>query len=190
MESGSTDPMGEIEAIDDCLRGNGEEFHVIVEAFQAPLMALAVNVLGNRQDAEDACQEAFIQAFRRLDRYDRRLSLKNWLYTILYRRCLDALKRKKRFRLFFARASAEPGADGRSVFEDPLDRREIAEDILNRLSPRERLVVVLWANEGLTAAEIAAVAGCTPSTARVYLFNARKKIKKLMEKGHGTLGNS
>ncbi len=97
--------MNEQERIAACLRGDGEEFRPIVNEYQGPLTALAMNMLRNRQDAEDICQETLVQAFLHLDRYDPRLSFRNWLFTILYRRCLDLLKRKRRFRAFFARAA-------------------------------------------------------------------------------------
>ncbi len=71
-----------------------------------------------------------------------------------------------------------------SVFQEERFAR-----LLDRLSPRERLAAALWANEGLTAAEIAGVLGCSASTARVYLFNARRKIKALLEESHEALGN-
>jgi len=49
------------------------------------------------------------------------------------------------------------------------------------LNPKERISLVLWANDGYTSAEIAAVLDCSASTARVHLFKARKKIKTLLE---------
>jgi len=63
-------------------------------------------------------------------------------------------------------------------------------EMLRVLRPKERAALTLWANEGLTAGEIAAVMECAPSTARVYLFHARRKLKTLIEerKEHGTLG--
>jgi len=182
--------MNEIEAIEACLLGRGEEFRLIVEAYKGPLTALAVNVLGNRQDAEDVCQETFIQAYRNLGRFDRSLSLKTWLFTILFRRCLDLLKKRRRFRAFFARAAAtEAQSAGWPEGPEPPSRPEISREWLKRLSPKERSALVLWANEGLNSAEIAGILGCSASTARVYLFNGRKKIKVLLEKGYETFGN-
>jgi RNA polymerase sigma-70 factor (ECF subfamily) len=175
--------MGDNEIVAACLRGQGEEFRQIVDNYQGPVMALAMNILGNRQDAEDVSQETFIQVYRNLGRFDPRQSFRNWIFTILYRRCLDQLKKKRRFQSAFARAKHEAprgtpdaAAAGRA---QPLPK-----EILGCLKPRERTVLALWANEGLTAAEIADVLGCSASTARVYLFNSRKKIKSLLEKSH------
>lgn len=49
--------MNENDRIAACLEGRKEEFRVIVSAYQPQVMALALNILGNREDAEDACQE-------------------------------------------------------------------------------------------------------------------------------------
>lgn len=176
--------MDENEIIAACLRGGVEEFRDIVDRYQGPGLAMALNILRNRQDAEDACQEAFVQAYRNLARFDFRKSFRTWIFTILYRKCLDQLKRKRRFQSAFARvryetplhASGEPAAPARD--------RALSEDILGRLSPKERTALRLWANEGFTAAEIAGVLACSASTSRVTLFNARKKIKLILEKTH------
>jgi RNA polymerase sigma-70 factor, ECF subfamily len=189
MKAAERPPMNEIEAIEACLHGNGEEFRLIVDAYKGPLTALAMNVLGNRQDAEDACQEAFIQAFLHLDRFDRKMSLRTWLFTILFRRCLDVLRKKRRFRSFFLRAAVEPPPSTRDGRPAAPESGGISNALLETLTSKERSALALWANEGLNSSEIAGILGCAASTARVYLFNGRRKIKVLLEKGYGTLGN-
>ena len=162
---------------------------MIVERYSAPAMALAMNVLGNRTDAEDACQELFIQVFRHLKSYDKDKSFKNWVYTILYRRCLDQLKRRRRSAELVRKIGREtplttPANPGHS-----LSPRNLPSGLLERLKAKERTALCLWANEGYTAQEISEVLRCSASTARVYLFQARKKIKKLLEQGDVSLQN-
>ena len=62
--------MDDNELVTACLRGEKEAFRRIMEAHSGPALALALNILANRQDAEDACQEAFVQAYRNLARFD------------------------------------------------------------------------------------------------------------------------
>jgi RNA polymerase sigma-70 factor (ECF subfamily) len=57
----------------------------------------------------------------------------------------------------------------------------ISSKLLQKLNPRERISVCLWANEGYNSNEIASVLRCAPSTARVHLFKARRKLKTLLE---------
>jgi len=181
--------MDEQELIAGCLRGRMEDFRMIVERYTAPAMALAMNILGNRDDAEDACQELFIQVYRNLKSYDKDRSFKNWVYTILYRRCLDHIKKRRRSAELIRKVGREavlvtPANPGPS--QPP---RNLPSKLLEVLKTKERTALCLWANEGYTAPEIGEVLRCSASTARVYLFQARKKIKKLLEQGDVSLQN-
>jgi RNA polymerase sigma-70 factor (ECF subfamily) len=178
--------MEDNETVAACLRGEKEAFRRIMDKYIGPALAMAINVLGNRQDAEDACQEAFVQAYKNLGRFDAQGSLRTWLLTIVYRRCLDQAKRKKRFRSAFEKVRHEVPLTTRSEADTRAGDRgpRLPELWLRRLSPRERTALCLWADEGFTAAEIAGVLGCAASTARVTLFNARRKIKSSLENAH------
>jgi RNA polymerase sigma-70 factor (ECF subfamily) len=181
--------MDEQALIAGCLQGRTEDFRMIVERYSAPALALALNVLGNYSDAEDACQELFIQVYRNLKSYDMNKSFKNWVYTILYRRCLDHLRRRRRSAELVRKVGREselatpanPGSTG--------NPRCLPSGVLEVLGAKERTALCLWANEGYSAQEISEVLRCSASTARVYLFQARKKIKKLLEQGHVSLQN-
>jgi len=174
--------MEEKQLIRSCLQGNEEDFKKIMDVYSPKTMAMAMNILGNRDDAEDACQEAFIQAYLSLARFDLEKNFKNWLYSILYRRCLDQLRRRRRtFALFKKMQRESPAA--LSSKPDPYPGEEgLPSPLLHSLKPKERTVLCLWANEGYTSREIAEVLRCSASTARVYLFQARRKIKKALER--------
>lgn len=100
------------------------------------------------------------------------------------------IRKKRRFSEFSSRARHEPailegGGSARPALQEPLPSA-----LLQSLSPRERAALCLWANEGYSAKDISEVLACSASTARVYLFNARRKIKALLENDHGLLQNS
>ena len=181
--------MEEKEIIEGCLRGSLVSSRAMVEAYGNLVMSVALNVVGNRQDAEDVCQETFLQVFRHLARYDLSRNFKTWLLTIVYRRSLDMIKKKRRFSEFSARARFEPAVAERGGNPHPTGPEPLPSALLTKLSPRERTALCLWANEGYTARDISEVLKCSASTARVYLFNARRKIKTLLENDHGLLQN-
>lgn len=181
--------MDEQDLIAGCLRGRMEDFRVIIERYTAPAMALAVNILGNRDDAEDACQELFIQVYRHLKSYDQDRSFKNWVYTILYRRCLDLLRQRQRAAELVKKMGRESDFMASANPSNSELRRSLPSHLLERLKAKERTALCLWANEGYTAREIGEVLRCSANTARVYLFQARKKIKKLLEQGDVSLQN-
>jgi len=181
--------MNEKEPFAGCPAGDGGEFKTIVDGYGALAMAMAMNILGNRDDAEDACQEAFIQVFRNLEYFDRTRSFKTWFYTILYRRCLDYLKRRRRSFELLNKAGRETVLLPPAAANPGPPAQGLPSHLLERLNTRERTALCLWANEDYTAAEISEVLRCSAGTARVYLFQARKKIKKLLEQRHVSLQN-
>jgi RNA polymerase sigma-70 factor, ECF subfamily len=169
-------------------RGSGipeAGFEDLVDLYGGQVLALALNILGNREDAEDVIQEAFIQVYRNLAGYDPGKSFKTWIFTIVYRRCLDMLKKRRRFFAAFERAKHEmPLSSNPGPIAGPLPA-----EVLGALSAKERTALSLWASEGYTAREISGVLACSESTARVMLFSARKKIKALLENRHASLQN-
>jgi len=176
--------------IESCLRGDPASCRRLVEAFGGLVMAAALNVLSNREDAEDACQETFIQVFRHLDRYDPGRPFRTWLLTIAHRRSLDMIRKKRRFRRFTARSGFELADTPASRSANPGPSGPLPSRFLEGLTPKERTALSLWANEGCTAGDISEILGCKAATARVYLFNARRKIKSILENEHEALQNS
>jgi len=178
----NSNDMNDSQLIRICLQGEVDEFKKIVDRYRGKVMALALNILGNYEDAEDACQDSFIQAYRNLDRFDTRKSFSNWLFSILYNRCLDQLRKRRRFYNFFKRAKSDPSFYHVHQESNKRSAQPLTRSILRELSPKERTVLFLWAEEGYTSEEIASVLRCSSSTARVHLFKARKKIKDRLEK--------
>jgi len=181
--------MDEREIIAGCLKGAAGSYQEMVEAYGPLVLAVALNVLGNKEDAEDVFQETFISVFNNLGRYDPGRSFKTWLLTIVYMRSLDMIKKKRRFSEFAIRATHEPAVMANNPGPDPGGPEPLPARFLRGLSAKERTALCLWANEGYTARDISDVLGCTASTARVTLFNARRKIKTFLENKNGVLQN-
>lgn len=181
--------MDEKQLILSCLEGEVQAFREMVDIYKSKAMALALNMLGNREDAEDACQETFIRVYSNLDKFDLQSPFKNWFYTILSHKCLDLLRKRQRFFSFIKKMKAEY-ADNTSTQSSESSRSQpLAPKILEGLSPKERVALCLWASEGYSGTEIGKVMKCSSSTARVLLYKARKKIKSKMEKENVSLSN-
>lgn len=174
--------MNDTQLVRECLRGETEEFKNIVEKYKGKAMALALNILRNREDAEDVCQEMFLQVYHNLDSFEIGKSFSNWLFSILYKRCLDLLRKRRRFFDFFTKAKREAAGMASSASLSTSTHNPYFHSLLERLSPKERTTLYLWAGEGYTSQEISEVLKCSPNTARIHLHKARKKIKLLLEK--------
>lgn len=170
-----------------CLKGELEDFRKLMDKYRGKSLALAWNILGNREDAEDACQEAFVQVYLNLEKFDFTKNFKDWFFTILSNRCLDQLRKRTRFIKFYKTQKVEFKERMSPTSSNPDLSPLISSKLLQKLNPKERISVCLWANEGYTSDEIASVLRCSPSTARVHLFKARRKIKSLLEEGNVSL---
>ncbi|MGB8951438.1 MAG: RNA polymerase sigma factor [Candidatus Aminicenantales bacterium] len=172
--------MTEIELVKSCLEGNVESYRGLMNKYSESAMAVALNILLNYEDAEDACQEAFLRAYQNLKKFDLKKNFKNWFYAILLNLCVDRIRKKKRFHHFLSRLQRKEME--RTVIRpvNPAAGPVLETKFLRHLSPRERISLYLWSQEGCSGAEIASILGCSLSTAHVYLFRARTKLRVLM----------
>ena len=110
-------PEVERELIRKCKAGDSRFYEPLVRAYEQPGLRLALGMLGNREDARDALQNAFIKAYDALGRFDLKRPFGPWFFQILRNQCRDQLRtRKARFRLDSASAiSSTSGGMGKKL---------------------------------------------------------------------------
>ncbi len=139
------------------------------------IVAYLVRMLGDRQEAEDACQDAFLRAHRALARLGPGANSRAWLYRIATRSALNALRRRSR------RAARAADVDPDALPANPGPTPEQREQLLalhravDRLPPRQRAALMLRQFQGLGYAEVAATLGGTEQSARANVYQALKK---------------
>lgn len=171
-----------LEWVNAALEGNQDAFADIVYAYQDAVYNLCYRMLGERSEAEDAAQEAFLRAYLNLTRYDPARSFKTWLLSIASNYCIDRLRRR---RLQWMSLDDEPVADRLSLHSDDpepepatLNKEQSAaiQVLLNDLSPDYRAVVVLRYWYDYSYAEIADIMDTTESAVKSRLFRARQAL--------------
>lgn len=170
--------MDENACIEKVLQGDAAAYEPLVGKYQARLVAFLWNLLGSGEDARDAAQEVFIQAYVHLGRFDHSRSFKTWLFAIAYNQGIDLLRKKRNFRRFWQQETASSGLPAADATVLPIDDSLFWRSALRKVTPQERSVLALKYNDDCAAAEIAATLGCSESTVRVHLLNARRKLKK------------
>jgi len=157
-----------------------ESYRELMIKYKDYAMAVALNVLTNYEDAQDVCQEAFFKAFQNLAQFDLQKNFKNWFYALLFHKCLDHLRKQKRFAGMLGKFRKETSIENSLQPENEAFSHSTELQLLNRLNPKERISLYLWSQEGYSGPEIASVLGCSSKTAHVYLYKARTKLKALL----------
>ena len=136
---------------------------------------MARGVVGTHEDAEDAVQEAFLHAYRALDRFRPDQAFGAWLHRIVVNASLDLTRRRK------VRAAEELPETVAAPFRDAAegaDLRSRLEQALARLTERQRAVIVLHDVEGYKHAEIGEMLDIPEGTARSDLHHARAALRR------------
>jgi len=175
--------MDEKSIISRCLSGDGQAFEMVVNKYQTPLLHFTWSLLGDKDEAKDATQDTFVRSYFHLQSYDPKRSFKTWLYAIAYNRCMDKIRENQSRTRFIKKMEKEKHLTrSRENPEKKLEESQQYLLLLNRLNNKERTAISLKWNEGYLSREIAEILGCKESTVRVYILNAKRKLKKFLEK--------
>lgn len=162
--------------------GDEDSFAVLVQRHSRPLLGLARGMLGNRLDAEEAVQDAFVSAWRRLPEYRHGAQFHTWMYRITVNRCLTM--RRRRSPLLPLDAVAEPAAADAWSQPARAAEQDAAEAALARalgeLGAGQRVCWILRELQGMPYKEIAHVTHTTEPTVRGRLFRARRSLQEAM----------
>ncbi len=170
-----------VQWVADAMQGDQDAFAELVYTYQDSVYNLCYRMLGERTEAEDAAQEAFLRAYSNLYRYDPQRPFKTWLLTIASNHCIDRLRKRRLSFLSLdepvpatlALSSDEPEPEQATL---STERSRQVQALLDQLSPDYRAAVVLryWYDYSYT--EIAAIMDTTESAVKSRLFRARQML--------------
>ena len=173
--------------------GDEQAFEQVVRLYGGRLLAVARRIVGTEEDARDAVQDAFLNAFKSLDRFEGNAKLSTWLHRIVVNAALMKLRTRKRK----PEQSIEtllPGflEDGHheerfKSWDEPIDQlmeraenRELVRKQIDALPEGYRTVLVLRDIEGLDTEETAKVLGLTVNATKIRLHRARQALRTLL----------
>ncbi|GIH09061.1 RNA polymerase sigma factor [Rhizocola hellebori] len=182
-------------------RGDGAAFSRLVEPLRSLLLAHCYRMLGSAHDADDALQEALLRAWRGIERFEARSSLRSWLYTVATRACLDAIEARGKRAL---PVDLGPSSDRAMIGERPLtevawlgpypgagldtpsapgaryEQREAVElafvAAMQHLAGNQRAALLLVEVLGFTAGEVATMMDTSVTSVHSALARARRII--------------
>lgn len=176
--------------IENAKSGDAAAFDQLMICYQRRVVSTAWRMLGNREDARDAAQEAFLRVYKHLGSFREDQEFSAWLYRIVVNVCHDLARKRGRSDQFASlEAERESGyienlaskADIEAATIRAQEQAMVAE-ALQTLSKKERAAIVLRDLEGLSTEEVARALGSSQTTVRSQISSARNKIKAFRDR--------
>jgi RNA polymerase sigma-70 factor (ECF subfamily) len=187
---GTTERADETALIRAAQGGDSDAFEQLVRSYDHNVLRMALNLLHSPEDARDVYQEAFLRVHRNLAKFRFDCSFSTWLYRIVANLCLDQIRKRKVRKEEASSIDTRSGEMDRFQFlpeqradVDPQRQLMSAEvntriqEVLERLTPRERVVFEMRHFEGMRLRSIGEALGVTEEAAKNCLFRATQKMR-------------
>ena len=181
----------EAQMIASVLAGNSQMFHELIRPYERSVYVMALSLLKNEADAEDAAQEAFLKAYRNLKGFRAEAKFSTWLISIVLNEARSRLRRKSNVKMeSLDEPQDEQGhvspallRDWREVPSEAVERQEVRamlQDAISGLPPIYREIFLLRDVEELSIEESATALGISISAVKVRLHRARIMLQKTL----------
>ena len=176
MQNLVTDTLADQDAslVQAARSGDRDAFGRLVERHQQRVFRLAGRFFRHAEDVEEAAQDTFLTAWRKLDTYRAQAPFEHWLTRVCLNTCYMRLRRAKPEEELPEDVAVEPAS---------ADARLDAQRLLSQLPAADRFLLLLLHGEGWSVAEIAERTGWSNSNVKVRAFRARKKLRRIAEAG-------
>lgn len=183
---------GEDALVQKAQDGDESAFMILVEKYREKILGTASRFGRDPEEVRDLAQEIFVEVWKGLSGYNGRAPFEHWLSRVATNRCMRFLRRHHRRRAVEVIGTENPSGDGRDRNEqladeagprqrDAAEAREVLAVALQRLSPKDALVVTLREVEGRSIAEVARDTGWSEGTVKVRAHRARKRLREILE---------
>ena len=171
------------------VEGDVEAFNELVNRHHTKIYGLAYRMLGNAEDAEDATQETFLEAYKSIKTFRFQSQFGTWLYRVGMNTCNQYIRKAKSRNRMLNAYTEETAAQGMTEEREIPERmaikteqRKVIQAAIDRLPPKQREVVTLYYMQHLKYKEIAEVLNCSLGTVASRLNKAMQNLKVKLEK--------
>lgn len=162
------------------LSGNTRAFSLLVERYQDYVFTIAVRIVKIREEAEEVAQDSFIKAYEALSTFRGEAKFSSWLYSIVYRKALDRLRKNNRSKSFELVEELTEG-ESESVenalhFLELKERNDLLQKCLDELPEGDAAIISFYYFEELSVKEIAEITQLGEDNIKIKLHRSRKKM--------------
>lgn len=175
-----------------------EEFSNLVKRTQNKVRNICYRFVNNSDEAKDIAQEVYIQIYQTFSVFTPEKVPENWVFRIAVTKSIDHIRHKQRKKRFGSVASFlkignenlnidPPNNENPHNIIENKQRNEILYKAINLLPEKQRIAITLNKIEGFTNTDIAEIMGMRKNSVDSYIFKARIKLKKILEKYYSDL---
>ena len=173
--------ISEEQVIQEVLNGKAESFRWLIDRYQRPVFRLIFNMIRDHHGAEDATQDVFVAAYRKLSTFDpTRARFSTWLFTIARNKAINMLRGAKREIPVDLRDM--PLVDNRSNQVRDSEFFEQMDKALDQLPPQQKRAFVLAEFEQLPYEEIAQIECVSIGTVKSRIHRAKRRLRHILDK--------
>lgn len=171
--------------IREILRGDPGSFSHLVEKYQHLAFSLSLKILNQREDAEEAAQDAFIKAYNSLATFNGSSAFRTWFFRIVYNTAISKLRTRKTIEVGFddVKITDKEVADTENAIGLLSNDERIAylQKGLLELEPEERVLLNMYYFDDFKIDEISSITALSVSNIKVKLFRSRKKLLEKLQ---------
>jgi len=166
--------------IREILKGDSGSFSQLVERYSHLAFSLSMKILNQREDAEEAAQDAFIKAYNSLGSFQSSSTFKTWFFRIVYNTSISKLRTRKNIEVKFedVKISDSEIQDTENAIGqlNTEDRQRYLQVGLERLEPEEQALLKMYYYDDFSMDEISLITSLTLSNVKVKIHRSRKKL--------------
>lgn len=160
-------------------QGDQSAFGLLIHRYQNRIYSMALKMLHYQHDAEDACQQAFLQVWQKRQLYNPKWRFNTWLYRIVTNVCIDEYRRCQRRQLTSVSLPASaPASPSPAQAYEQQERCQRLMEALQYVPIEARLLLILCYMEGLSYAEAANIRGISVHTVKSQLRRAKALLRQ------------
>jgi len=173
---------GDLELIDQYLGGDQSACRMLIDRHKTYAFTIAYRIIGNREDAQEIAQDAFVKALKSLVSFNRTSKFTTWFYRIVHNMSISHI-RKANIR-FDSIDNIPKEVESAGILENlnQQERKVYLEAALAELGPEDRSVLTLFYLKELSLDEMAEISSLETNTLKVRLFRARKRLGNILER--------
>lgn len=185
--------MSDQEIVEKINSGDYKAFKALFDCHVNTVMNICYKMIGNREEAEDVCQEVFFKVYKSIGTFKHRSKFSTWIFRIAVNLSLNHLRKKKKLsRISLSKQNAHINSeildslsassmDRPDVFFEQKEKEKIVWNAVHSLPANQRVVLILQKYEGFSGKEIAKILDCSLSSVQSRLYRAKENLyKKLL----------